>query len=103
MYSPFSTRRRILLALFILGGKSAYLTIKSFLPVNYSGPKFYAMLKRLEKDGLIKRFHHPSSIIHHPSIRLLPAGLELLERRHGPRILRLADKDYKDYKNYNIN
>jgi len=121
MYSSLSTRRRILLALLILGGKSTYLTIKSFLPparhasqprllspgseatggqvagvagrVGYSGPKFYGMLKRLEQDGVIKRLHHPSSlprrqagIIHHPSIRLLPAGLKLLERRLGPRI-----------------
>lgn len=94
MYPTLSTRRRLLLALLILGGKSTYSNLKSFLPPGYSGPKFYGMLKRLESEGLIKRLHHPST-------RLLPAGIELLERRFGPRIRRLADKSYKNYKDYN--
>lgn len=104
MYPSLSTRRRLLLALLILGGKSAYSIIKSFLPagrhglpVGYSGPKFYAMLRRLERERLI----HRSLLADHPSLRLLPAGLELLERRYGPRIRQLTDKGYKSYKDYN--
>ncbi len=93
MYPSFSTRRRILLALFILGGKSTYSVIQSFLPIGYGGPKFYGMLKRLEKEGLIKRqiaVHRSPFTVHR--IRLLPAGLELLERRLGPRISVLAEQ-----------
>jgi len=103
MYSSLSTRRRILLALLVLGGKSTYSAIKSFLPIGYSGPKFYGMLKRLEKEGLIKRSpaRHQAPGTRHHLLRLLPAGLELLERRYGPRIRRLTDKDYKSYKVYN--
>jgi len=82
MYPSLSTRRRILLSLLILGGKSTYSTIKSFLPIGYSGPKFYAMLRRLERERLV----HRSLSADHPSLRLLPAGFELLERRLGPRI-----------------
>ena len=82
MYPSLSTRRRILLSLLILGGKSTYSTIKSFLPIGYSGPKFYAMLRRLERERLV----HRSLLADHPSLRLLPAGFELLERRLGPRI-----------------
>lgn len=85
MYPTLSTRRRLLLALLILGGKSRYSTIKSFLPSGYAGPKFYGMLKRLEKDGLIRR--NP------PLVRLLPAGIELLESRYGPRIHQLLIPD----------
>ncbi len=102
MYPSLSTRRRILLTLLVLGGKSTYSVIQSFLPPGYSGPKFYGMLKRLEKEGLVKRqiaIHRSPFTAHY--IRLLPAGLELLERRFGPRIRRLADKDYKGYKDYN--
>lgn len=93
MYPKLSTRRRILAALVILGGKSSYSVIKTFLPPGYGGPKFYGILKRLESDGLIRR--------RRPLVRLLPAGVEALERRYGQRIWRLADKNYKSYKDYN--
>lgn len=82
-----TTRDKILLSLLLYQGKTSYQKIYSFLPPGYGQPNFYGILRRMERDQLIKR----SADRHLAALRLGPDALSFLESRFGPRIRYLLD------------